>query len=233
MCGRAPTGRCAVSFHGEVTCGAHAVSGACALCARPMEQPPAAGWTRLGAVVHRCPRCGLGAVGTQARVREELPLVRRSLRNLGFRLPTRVRVRLVAADELPSPSIGRHPSGTVFGATRLVDHGDGVDVVDMLVLAGLTPTHFGRTVAHESGHAWLAQTGCRPRHAAIEEGFCELLAYAWLKRRPGDLAAALRHHLVSNPDPVYGDGFRAVHAATRRHGIRTVVASLATSRALP
>ena len=95
------------------------------------------------------------------------------------------------------------------------------------------PPTFGRAVAHEIGHAWLAQYGHIPVAHEVEEGLCELFAYAWLKRERSPLADTLRSQLRADPDPVYGGGFRTVHAAVDRHGIENVLTSLLTNGALP
>ena len=99
--------------------------------------------------------------------------------------------------------------------------------------AGLPPVYFGQAVAHEIGHAWLAQYGQSPRDPAVEEGLSELFAYAWFKRDGSPYAERLRAQIRRNPDPVYGHGFRLVHAAVDRHGIERVLASLLTTGALP
>ncbi|MFD0575714.1 protein DA1 [Dactylosporangium darangshiense] len=62
---------------------------------------------------------------------------------------------------------------------------------------------------------------------------CELFAYAWLKQHGSPLARALREQFASNPDPVYGAGFRAVYAAVRAHGIDTVLDGVLLTGRLP
>jgi hypothetical protein len=62
---------------------------------------------------------------------------------------------------------------------------------------------------------------------------CELFAYAWLKRRRTPDAEALRSRLRTNPDPIYGGGFREVHDAVQRHGIAAVLSELLSTGQLP
>ena len=114
--------------------------------------------------------------------------------------------------------INRHggaPSrGVLLGLTdQWIVIGGPTTVSAIRVVAGMPPTYFGRAVAHEIGHAWLAQYGRNPVAHEIEEGLCELYAYAWLKRERSPLADWLRSQLRANPDPVYGGGFRTVHVA--------------------
>lgn len=144
----------------------------------------------------------------------------------------RVKVRLVTTSRL-AQVLGKERE-SALGVTTMLLTGDrtGSDL-KIEVLRGLTPLHFGRTVSHEAGHAWLAQVGARAVAPEVEEGFCELVAYAWLRRREGELAAALRRTIRENPDPVYGGGFRLVYEATSSHGINAVVRELGRSGHLP
>jgi hypothetical protein len=169
----------------------------------------------------------------QIDVRRELPGIRTRAKEIGFVLRTPVRVVLVSAAEARRDSA--HVSGGIaFGMTHLTVTGvRAADVIMIRILAGLPSTLFGAVVAHELGHAWLAQNGSRPAESSIEEGFCELVAHASLKRLHTPFAAGLREQIRDNPDPVYGAGFRQVQAAVRRHGIKNVLTSLATTGALP
>jgi hypothetical protein len=162
-----------------------------------------------------------------------VPGIRARAKELGFVLCAPVRVGLVSADDLREEASGL-PGRMAFGLTSLLITGDRTaDVVMIKILAGLPATLFGAVVAHELGHAWLAQHGSRPTEPSVEEGFCELVAHAALKRLDTTFAAGLREQIRRNPDPVYGDGFRRVQAAVRHHGIRNVLACLATTGRLP
>jgi hypothetical protein len=50
---------------------------------------------------------------------------------------------------------------------------------------------------------------------AINDGFCELLAYQWLRTEPGAVSAQMRQGFMDRDDRLYGDGFRLVHTAVR------------------
>ncbi|HEU5470199.1 MAG TPA: protein DA1 [Actinophytocola sp.] len=223
----------AESLRGELTCLSHPVSGHCAFCAAVATNPRGPGWQDVGAGRLRCPGCAAEAVNTVEDVRARLGGIRKELADLGFALHSRVRVLLATAAELSGTPVGRQ-HGQPLGVTELRPTGGRTaDVARIRVLAGLPGTMFGRVIAHELGHAWLAQFGARPLEPTIEEGVCELIAYAWLKRANTPFALALRGQLLTNPDPIYGTGARTVHAATRRHGLETVITSLATSGHLP
>jgi hypothetical protein len=233
VCGRLPVGRYELSVQGESTCVHHPVAVRCVFCDRPHPDAAPPGWVPFSPTMLRCPTCLAGAVETQEQARALLPSVRARMTAIGVALAERVRVRVVGADE-----INRHggsPSrGVLLGLTdQWVVTGGPTTVSGIRVVAGMPPTYFGRAVAHEIGHAWLAQYGHIPVAHEVEEGLCELFAYAWLKRERSPLADTLRSQLRANPDPVYGGGFRTVHAAVDRHGIENVFTSLLTNGALP
>lgn len=220
-----------VSLAGEVVCGHHQVRGRCFVCARPLcgvLEPP---WRALDEGLSCCPTCSIGAVDDRAAVRAALPDLRTGLADLGFVMARKVAISLVDAPTLRrSLPDGGHP----LGLTRLVGRDKrNMDVVRIEVLQGLPPIMFGRTVSHEIGHAWLAMAGARAVEEQVEEGFCELAAYAWLRRLGTPLALALRERMLTNPDPIYGDGFRLLQAAVRTHGLNAIVAELARTGRLP
>ncbi|MFY1634754.1 protein DA1 [Solwaraspora sp. WMMB335] len=219
FCGRWGDGRCAP---GHRDTGRRAAG----------YQPP--GWRLFADGWWCCPHCQVGAVRTQQDARRLLPSVRAEMAALGVRLPAPVRIRIVSAGQ-GATSASPRVAGLLLGLTRqeVTDPGRQTRVTAIEIVSGLPPTHFGRTVAHEMGHAWLALNGRVPPEPTISEGVCELFAYAWLKRRTDPVSAAARAALVANPDPIYGDGFRLVRSAVRWHGIRQVLAKILLTGRLP
>ncbi|WP_189222437.1 protein DA1, partial [Saccharothrix coeruleofusca] len=187
-CGAPPSGRYVLSMHGEVTCARHPADGRCALCGRPRQREEQ-GWSRFTATTVRCPTCAAQSVDTVEQARSHIPAVREDMAALGIRLDQRVRVTLVDPDVINTG--GR---GVCLGRTlqRVEEGGAVTDVVGIEIARGLTSTHFGATVAHEIGHAWLAQRGARALARQLEEGVCELFSGAWLKRRGTEFARAMR-----------------------------------------
>ncbi|GAA4410469.1 protein DA1 [Actinokineospora soli] len=167
----------------------------------------------------------------QDDVRRVLPDIRRTAADLGFALRNRVKVSLVHPSELGE--LG--PTGArAYGLTELIVVDDRTaQATAVRVMRGLPADLFHRTVAHELGHAWLGETGRRAADAAVEEGLCELISYACLKKLGTPFARSLRDAIVNNPDPVYGDGFRRVHAAVRAHGLARVLTAVSTTGDLP
>lgn len=228
-CGSAIVGAYGISLWGEATCMAHSALGECVLCGRRRISRREAGWATFTRRTHRCPTCVRHGVDTQTTARQHIPAVRTQMAALGVALHQRVRVSIVDPNSL---RLG--DANVLFGMTHHEITEDGtVDVVGIRVAAGLPAPHFGATLAHEIGHAWLAERGAIGLDLVVAEGVCELFAGAWLKKQRTPAADALRAALATNPNPIYGDGYRMVHTAVTRHGIHAVLDHLLTRRSLP
>jgi hypothetical protein len=171
-----------------------------------------------------CKRCAATSLRSQTDVVRELSSIKRELDALGIRTSTPVRVQLASSGRLRAAA-GEHALGATV--TR------GSQVVELLVLRDLPLVKFGSTVAHEVMHAYLAQQGFGRLPGPVAEGLCQLLAYAWVIRRPGPVATAERRSIEENPHPVYGDGFRHARDAVRRVGVSRTLATVKQSHRFP
>ncbi|WP_099343950.1 MULTISPECIES: protein DA1 [unclassified Actinoplanes] len=204
VCGRLMTLTGFVTPNGELICHRHAHEQPSTCCGLPADPT-------LAAERPLCPRCAATAVRTQQDVRRVLPPIAARLRALSIWTTKPVRVRLVPVAELQADW---HGSGALLGGTVCV----GSEVVDLMVVRDLPLVRFGAVVAHEVMHAYLVQHGFGELPPPVEEGLCELLAHAWLKGEPGAPAEWERRRIMDNPDPVYGNGFRAARQAALRVG---------------
>jgi len=82
------------------------------------------------------------------------------------------------------------------------------------IVQGLAPLRFQGVVAHELGHVWLAVHRIWLPEA-IEEGFCELLAWRFYGDLGTEEARRYAQDIEANSDPVYGGGFQYVRQALR------------------
>ncbi|CCH32232.1 protein DA1 [Actinosynnema sp. NPDC047251] len=227
VCGRPPVGRYAVSMQGETTCARHPEDGRCALCGRPRHVGEG-GWPGFTASTVRCPTCRRQAVEDQVTARAHIPRVREEMAALGIRLDRPVKVTLVDPE-----SINADPGALCLGRTHTWTSQQESSVLGIEIARGLTPVHFGATVAHEIGHAWLCQRGAWGLPPEVEEGVCELFAGAWLKRQRTPFADAVREAALTSADPVYGAGYRLVRDAVVAHGITAVLDAVCARRELP
>jgi hypothetical protein len=82
-------------------------------------------------------------------------------------------------------------------------------VQGITLLRGLPPVSCGRILAHELGHVWLLKNAAPDLPPRKAEGTCELCAWLWLTARPPSQATFKAKAMERNPDPIYGEGFRA------------------------
>jgi len=234
LCGARPTGLVEVSLHGEIACIGHVISGRCVFCNRPHAEAHPSGWRQFAGPRLRCPTCSKGAVEIQQQARRRLPIIRQEMVAIGVSLPNRVLVRLVDPDQLDPSAAVPSAQGVLLGVTEHLLRGNqSPEVVEIRIARGQPPLQFGCAVAHEIGHAWLTQHGSRRPEPDIEEGLCELFAHGWLKKQRTPFADELRRRIRENPDPMYGEGFRKVHAAAMQYGVASVMGSLAHHGRLP
>ena len=216
VCHQAMTMRREVTLTGEQFCDRHLGMARCALCGMPADAS--------GLALSLCRRCAATSVRTQADVKRNLPGIKRQLAALGIRTVTPVRVMLVPPGRLRGIA-GDHALGVTVSR--------GEEVIDLLVLQDLPLPKFGTTVAHEAMHSYMTQNGFGRVPPHIAEGLCQLLAYAWVIRQNGMLAAAERKQIEDNPDPVYGDGFRQAYEAVRRTGVQRTLSTVKQQHCFP
>jgi Protein DA1 len=205
-----------VALTGEEFCDRHLGQKPCILCAMPADA--------YGLAIPVCRRCAATSIRTQSDVGRELPPVKRQLAALGIRTRSPVLVQLA------SPQTLRRIAGNhALGATEW----RGTDVVNLFVLQDLPRLKFGTTVAHEVMHSYMAQNGFGDAPLLVAEGLCQLLAYAWIIRQEGMLAAAERRQIEEDTDPIYGEGFRQAYEAVRRVGVRHTLAMVKQQHRLP
>ena len=196
----------------------------CLACGSATERS-ALRWLAGG--VELCPDCATQAVGARQAARIYAEGVRWAAAiGLLARSSQAPPLRLVSRWGL-TPSL----RGTCLGLTEWSTSAGAVAVREIRIARGLPSVLFEGTVAHELAHAFLAanRVDGPPRHV---EGFCELAAYHRLDALGGKVAEARRDTMRSNPDRVYGDGFREAMRRAERRTLRDVVESVRQSRRL-
>jgi len=109
----------------------------------------------------------------------------------------------------------------------------GFEVDSIAIVSGLSEVSFRRVLIHELGHAWISLNEIQGLPLWVEEGFCELLSYQYLKscNRAETILAA--EQIMQQADQLYGDGFRAMRDFSYQYGINRLRDEMVQAKGLP
>lgn len=80
-----------------------------------------------------------------------------------------------------------------------------------------TKINYAGILAHELTHAWCRKEGLE-YIAEVEEGMCNLACFCMYQSIDFPLARIYEKRMFDNPDPIYGDGFRAMYTLYQSGG---------------
>ncbi|OQA83896.1 MAG: hypothetical protein BWY31_02688 [Lentisphaerae bacterium ADurb.Bin242] len=83
------------------------------------------------------------------------------------------------------------------------------------VLDYLPKLHMQYVIAHELAHDWMTAHYPGIRDPAVKEGFAEYIAWRYNNFHK---RSSLNRRIETNPDPVYGEGFRRIRRIAERDG---------------
>jgi hypothetical protein len=215
-------------------CGRHGSLIPCDCCGRAFP-----GAHNDPAVLDRCEICLRAAVERDSDARDRFHRSVGWLKKQGLEGDGKaaLKLHLVDARWLHANHAGAAGGQTLGVAqSRYVDYGNGrrdYTHEGIAVLRGLPDPQFEGVVIHELGHAWLTIRGVHGLPQRDEEGFCQMLAHRFYRRSPHPAAAGYAVGIEQSPDPIYGDGFRAVHHLVEQVGFDRVIRSLADEGRFP
>ena len=105
--------------------------------------------------------------------------------------------------------------------------------IDLYVLYGMPRMELVSTVAHELMHVWQFNHGRFGGDDVFCEGSCNYAAWRVLHGYRGDEAAFYRRAIETEPDPVYGQRYRAVRRLVETRGMAAWLEALARGDDLP
>jgi hypothetical protein len=226
VCGSRPAGQWMQSTDGDIWCLSHERLPKCMWCGLPARAS-----TPLGV---RCERCSGGAVDVATDLREPLHQVGAHMAAFGLNIDQRVTLVLRPISEMRARGLFEEHAPHQLGVTRWQTSAQGhvVGPITIGIIAGLPRLHFRRVLAHEYAHAlFVAWPAARSVPDVIAEGFAEVLAAEHLAGAgSGAAGRRLVQQMATNPDPIYGGGFRLVRPAVHRHGLSTVLDALRHGR---
>jgi hypothetical protein len=209
----------------------------CSFCGRLVPPQQQETGTRGSGSV-RCPTCRASAIETIDQAR---PIFKRLIQwinahglvynNLPLSLELVDRPRL---SELLKGRAGTDSLGVTMSTTQTVNGRIISTKVDKVaVLEGLPSIVFQGVTIHELGHVWLIVHDIKGLPSWAEEGFCELLSYRYYTQLNTDESRYHARSIESNPNPIYGEGFRRVRAMADAKGFQRFVETLRSTKRLP
>ena len=201
---------------GERLCQYHADASACTVCRRVGPR------TADGS----CRTCTAGAVRTNRHALDAAaPVLAWMTELIGSHRMETLPVLLVREGEIAAGHLGE--TSWCWSGGSLT--------IEIRIREGLPLRTFQQVLAHEFGHVLLVADPMHlgyvgsmdPTRLMEEEGFCEVLVALWLLADADSLAALDLRDLNSNPDPLYGGGFRIMWPRYERHqSVRALRAEL-------
>ena len=193
-----------------------------------------------GAIV-RCPLCRASAIETIDQARPIFSRLIQWVNNQGLlynNLPLSLelvdRYKLAKLITGRAGTAGTHSQGVTLSTTNTLN-GKVVrtEVNGIAVLEGMPATSFRGVTIHELGHVWLIVHDIKGLPSWAEEGFCDLLAHRYYTQLNTDESRYHAKGIETNPNPVYGDGFRRVRAIADVMGFQRFVEPLQRTKRLP
>ena len=240
-CGKPLMREYLVDYWGTMFCKEHQGRyPACSYCGRlvpPQQQEQS---VESGESVY-CPICRASAIETIDQAR---PIFSRLIQwvnnqgliynNLHLSLELVDRQKLAKLITGLAGTAGTHSQGVTLSTTHTVN-GKVVrsEVNGVAVLEGMPALSFQGVTVHELGHVWLIVHDIKGLPSWAEEGFCELLTHRYYTQLNTEEGRYYAQGIETNPNSVYGVGFRRVRAIADPMGFQRFVEALQKTKRLP
>jgi len=209
----------------------------CLYCRRFISDQISDGMVRYddGRIV--CGICARNAINDIKRAEHIMEDLQASL--AGYGIETRdedIPLSLVGRNSMPELAQGFHADPLGFAYYEKTTYAGGLITnrsYKIYILNGLPRFEFISSLAHELMHIWLYRNAPIDLDATLREGTCNFAAYLILQDYSGREVQFVIDNLISDPNPVYGDGFRKVKAYTDKNGLSDLLKYLKSHRTPP
>lgn len=213
------------------------------VCAYHIEEGYATHCSSCGAITAKeyqledgrvlCKICNRNSVTHLSQIRGLIRRVKKSLVDVGFDnfQIDDINISLLTAEELAIKRNTNRPDtnnkgltlsnvsnsigGLLLGNKQKCTH-------NIFILYRLTKVEFAGVLAHEFLHAWQIKNSIS-LEAPKCEGLCNMGSFLLFSTLSSSLSSHYIKNLFDNPDPVYGGGFRYVHALYEEVGWEGVI----------
>ena len=195
---------------------------ACQYCGRLISDRTSRGGTIYGDGRHVCGYCLADAVNDITTARRLMNSVKDKLKAAGINVENDA-VKLTLTDRNGLRHISWSGHADESGLTKYVEQTiDSVCIVrdfEIFILHGMPRIVFTEVIAHELMHVWLYTNAPKGLSLALSEGSCNYASFIILNQSYGAMAEFELNNLLTNPDPVYGEGFRRVKRLVSDKGV--------------
>ncbi len=189
----------------------------------------------------RCPFCRASAIETIDQARPIFSRLIQWVNNQGLIYNNlHLSLELVDRQKLAKLITGRagtagiHSQGVTLSTTHTLNGKVArTEVSGVAVLEGMPAISFQGVTVHELGHVWLIVHDIKNLPSWAEEGFCELLTHRYYSQLNTAESRYYAEGIETNPNSVYGEGFRRVRAIADPMGFHRFVETLQKTKRLP
>jgi LIM domain/Protein DA1 len=212
----------------------------CSYCGR-LVPPQQQEQSRRNLEDFRCPTCRASAIESIDQAR---PIFSRLIHwvnnqglkynNLHLSLELVDRYKLAKLITGRTGTAGTHSQGVTLSTTQTMNGKVfRTEVNNIAILEGMPTISFQGVTIHELGHVWLIVQDIKNLQPWTEEGFCELLTHHYYTQLNTEESRYHAKSIETNPDPVYGEGFRRVRTIADAMSFQRFVESLQMTKRLP
>ena len=205
----------------------------CFICETPTDEEPLDDGRAI------CPKCRAAAVTDPDEAERVFRAVRDAMRSgMGLATDHRIAFSLVDRPTLhrkakgisDSPNeLGLFVQNVTYRTRERRSASDGrvlsrktektAEKFDVYALDSMPREVLEYVCAHELGHDWQAERYPKITDPAVKEGFAEYVGWLYNRMRGRH---RLNRRIETNPDPVYGEGFRRIRRIADREGFEGV-----------
>ncbi len=189
----------------------------------------------------RCPICRSSAIETVEQARPIFSRLIQWVNNQGLVYNNlHLSLELVDRQKLGRLITGRagtagiHSQGVTLSTTHTLNGKvTRTEVNGVAVLEGMPALSFQGVTVHELGHVWLIVHDVKDLPLWAEEGFCELLTHRYYTQLNTEESRYHAQGIETNPNSVYGVGFRRMRAIADPMGFKRFVETLQKTKRIP
>ncbi len=223
LCGEIINGEYFEDFWGNKVHAEHkGVVPQCEYCRRFLSDKTSNGWTRYDDGRLVCGFCAESAIKDISTAQAIMTELQRTLKGAGIETTDQdIPLYLVNKHAMKDLAAGFHADPLGFANLEQTSYVGGLvkdRSMKIYMMTNLPRFEFISALAHELMHTWLFVYADPDIDPAMREGTCNYAGYLALQSYRDRDAQFVVNNMLSDPDPIYGDGFRKVKSYVDSHG---------------